>query len=266
MKFLKKNISESNFIIKLPLHINQIKNGDTFCISETVSLACRLLWVLGVISTFDDSGNLVRTLELKLSFSLFHVRPFLNVRKGKIKLTFVSFKLLLVIIVWQSERSRNIEQGRRQNLYAVCNLKELLHVFFIKVKFETSSPVVKQKSGVTFSKCNFNNENLIDINDTMTIRNRKLIATVSSNFVSTSVNSSRESVHASSYNWLNFSASLVGRLSSLRSAISGLLDVNLDPAILLNLWYKVKYIFKFVWNRFERFLLLVDHTDYLFII
>lgn len=48
--------------------MNQVKNGDTFCISETVSSACRLLWVLGFISTFDDSGNLARTLELKLSY------------------------------------------------------------------------------------------------------------------------------------------------------------------------------------------------------
>lgn len=93
-----------------------------------------------------------------------------------------------------------------------------------------------------FEYCNF--WHAIDRNDTITMRSRKLIATVSSNFVSTSVNSSRESVHASSYNWPNFSASLVGRLSSLKSAIWGLLFFNLAPAILLNLWYKLDILRK----------------------
>lgn len=74
-----------------------------------------------------------------------------------------------------------------------------------------------------------------EVNDTMTMRSKKLIASRSSSLVSTPVNSSIESVHASSYNWPNFSASLVGRLSSFKSAISGLLEVSLDPAILLSL-------------------------------
>lgn len=73
------------------------------------------------------------------------------------------------------------------------------------------------------------------ISYTMTMRSKKLIASRSSSLVSTPVNSSIESVQASSYNWPNFSASLVGRLSSFKSAISGLLDVSLDPAILLSL-------------------------------
>lgn len=73
---------------------------------------------------------------------------------------------------------------------------------------------------------------------TMTMRSKKLIASRSSSFVSTPVNSSNESVHASSYNWPNFSASLVGRLSSFKSAMSGLLDVSLVPAILLSLKWK----------------------------
>lgn len=69
----------------------------------------------------------------------------------------------------------------------------------------------------------------------MTMRSKKPIAALSSSLVSTFVNSSIASVHGSSYTWPNFSASLVGRLSSFKSAISGLLEVNLDPAILLSL-------------------------------
>lgn len=124
-----------------------------------------------------------------------------------------------------------------------------LYIFICKISIPIMAPLVLNKLKPKFHKLRilssigiWNYIHVIskteEVSYTMIMRSKKPIAALSSSLNSPSVNSSIESVHSSSYNWPNFSASLVGRLSSFKSAISGLLLVNLDPAILVSLNWK----------------------------